>query len=107
MLGIVYVPAKNIIYYTMTGKDAFRIEADGKPEIIEAHPTREQELPVHTEGLSESYEGKPEYNQQPASRALSMCLIAEGKLMRAFHSPTLWNGRLPGLMQSLRPQVRQ
>ena len=45
MLGIVYVPAKNTIYYTMTGKDAFRIEAGGKPGIFEAHATRDQKLP--------------------------------------------------------------
>jgi 3'(2'),5'-bisphosphate nucleotidase len=80
VLGIVYVPAKNIIYYTMTGKDAFRVEADGKPEIIEARATRETGLPVDREGLSESHEAKLEYSPQPASRAMSMCLIAEGKL---------------------------
>ena len=49
VLGIVYAPEKNTTYFTMTGKDAFRIEAGGEPEIIEAYAARDQKLPAHTE----------------------------------------------------------
>jgi 3'-phosphoadenosine 5'-phosphosulfate (PAPS) 3'-phosphatase len=80
VLGIVYVPAKNTIYYTMTGKDAFRIEADGKPILIEAYTTKEQKQPALTEQGEISRGAKMEYAPQPASTALSMCLTTEGKL---------------------------
>ena len=79
VLGIVYVPAKNTIYYTMTGKDAFRIEAGGKPGIFEAHATRDQKLPAHTEQGDISHGTLLECTPKPASKALTMCLAAEGK----------------------------
>lgn len=80
VLGIVHAPAKNTIYYTMTGKDAFRIEADGKPGIIESRAPRGQELPAHMEQKKLSRGIQLENIPHPASIALSMCLAAEGKL---------------------------
>jgi 3'(2'), 5'-bisphosphate nucleotidase len=80
VLGIIHAPVKNIIYYSMNSKDAFRIEAGKKQEIIEAHANREQKLPTHTGREGTSHQKKMDESTQPASIALAMCLTAEGKL---------------------------
>jgi 3'-phosphoadenosine 5'-phosphosulfate (PAPS) 3'-phosphatase len=80
VLGIVYAPAKNILYYAMTGKDAFRIEANGNLEILGSHITRDHTLAVRKDQGDKSHDIDLEYSPQLASKALSICLAAEGKL---------------------------
>lgn len=80
VLGIVHVPIKNTSYYTMAGKSAFRIKAGGKPEIIRAHTVPENKLTANGEQRGKVPDTKLEYIPVPASIALSICLVAEGKL---------------------------
>lgn len=81
VLGIVYAPAKKITYYTTTGKNAIRITAGGERETIDIPATSTQKLPPQIE-QDEMLEGALlEYEPQPASKALSMCLAAEGKIV--------------------------
>lgn len=68
VMGIVFVPTRNILYYSMTGKESFRAEANGTPEILESYLTRVREL-AHDKTLENS--------PQPASTALSICLAIE------------------------------
>ena len=64
----------------MLGKGAFKIEAGEKTLMIEAHAARHQQLATHSEDSKKLRGTQLQYSPQPASIALSMCLVAEGRL---------------------------
>ena len=68
VMGIVFVPTGNILYYAMTGKGSYRAEANETPETLESYLTRVREP---------ARDKTPENSPQPASTALAICLAAE------------------------------
>jgi len=71
-VGVVYAPVQDTVYYASAGNAAFRIDHGGDPQRIE-----QQDSPDQTQSRLPS-EGQQ--NDSPAimSKALAICLIAEG-----------------------------
>lgn len=80
VLGIVYVPAKNTLYYSMMGKGAFRLSDGREPDIVKASPPRGVNSASHAEDAEKSHNSTLHCGQQPASKALSMCMVASGEI---------------------------
>jgi 3'-phosphoadenosine 5'-phosphosulfate (PAPS) 3'-phosphatase len=78
ILGVVCAPGLDTIYYAMTGKGAFKIEHGGEPRCIEPRKKSDHKLPSPADPSQLSFKSQQENRPAPASKALAMCLVAEG-----------------------------
>ncbi len=69
--GVVYAPVTDTVYYARIGKGAFKMEGAAEPRRL---GVRENLGPITTTISAQRKQGPT-----PASRALSMCLVAEGQ----------------------------
>lgn len=88
VLGVVYVPAKEITYYAEKGKGSFKQQDGQEPQRIFSEPAdKEQPLTIvesrsHASKETEQYleeEGVKVGERIPAGSSLKFCLVAEGK----------------------------
>lgn len=90
ILGIVYAPAKNKLYYALRGQGCFKVEGSKAPIAIHARRNRSFEKLIvvgsrsHADNELEKYvnEMKQQYQTVEfiaAGSSLKFCLIAEGK----------------------------
>ena len=86
VLGVIYAPALNLLYYAGQGLGAWKREAGGQPERILSRPP----LPGHAVRVAESRSHPSEELEQylktikvaervPAGSSLKFCWVAEGK----------------------------
>lgn len=80
ILGVVYAPAMDKVYYATAGKDAFMIERDNAPVIINQHKENDVGISPTMEFSPPSCEENQKANQTSFNQALAMCMVAEGKL---------------------------
>jgi len=69
--GVVYAPVTDTVYYARIGKGAFKMEGAAEPRRLDV---RENLGPQVTAISAQKKQGP-----SPASRALAMCLVAEGQ----------------------------
>ena len=86
IIGVVYVPAIDKVYYAAAGKDAFIIEHDNAPVCITRYKENDAGNSPGMESSLLSSEDHQENNNTSYNRTLAMCMVAEGKLETA-HLP--------------------
>ncbi|HWQ94354.1 MAG TPA: inositol monophosphatase family protein [Gammaproteobacteria bacterium] len=69
--GVVYAPVMDTVYYARIGKGAFKMEGAAEPRRLDVR----ENLGPKTTAISAQKKQGP----TPASRALAMCLVAEGQ----------------------------
>lgn len=90
ILGVIYVPVKDIFYYAQKGKGSFKIEKGASAQPIQASQQTTQEKLVVVGSRSHGSETlnafieekKAEYNEVElisSGSSLKFCLVAEGK----------------------------
>jgi len=89
-LGVVYLPAKDILYYAIKGKGSFKVEQNSKPVKISARQLKDNKELIIMGSRSHSNQELQDYVDQkrkeyesvefiPAGSSLKFTLIAEGK----------------------------
>jgi len=81
IMGVVYVPALDKVYYAQAGSNAFVIEHDKDPVIITQHKENDVKISHTMESKSASPVETLKPNQASFNHSLAMCMVAEGKLM--------------------------
>jgi len=80
IMGVVYAPAIDRVYYATAGKEALMIEGNNSPVEISRHGKNNAgDSPGTVTGLPPS-ENNQEKNNASLNKALAMCMVAEGKL---------------------------
>jgi 3'(2'),5'-bisphosphate nucleotidase len=69
--GVVYAPVTDTVYYARIGKGAFKMEGNEAPRRLDALETLGTKANVTPE--------HEKHTPMPGSRALTMCLVAEGR----------------------------
>ncbi len=87
VLGVLYIPAKNQLFYAQKGKGSFRINENGESEqIFSTRATRKQPLKVAASRSHQSRSLHDELNEMgieideliEAGSSLKFCLVAQG-----------------------------
>jgi 3'(2'), 5'-bisphosphate nucleotidase len=85
MIGVVYVPVKDLVYYAKAGEPAYKMDTGGKAEKInvrssvQGHPVAVAGSRSHAgESLIEFLNNLGEYELFSMGSALKSCLVAEG-----------------------------
>jgi len=85
LLGVVYAPVFEKIYYGMKGEGAFRVEGNGVPESIHTRQADPEQLRVLTSRrhrapvLDKFLQGLPSCDPLPMGSSLKFCVLAEGE----------------------------
>jgi 3'(2'), 5'-bisphosphate nucleotidase len=88
VLGVVYIPADDILYYATQGEGAFKQKGASAPKKIEHTPYKKGEsariMVSRSHGGSDTREKLAEMNIEvseeiPSGSSLKFCLVAEGK----------------------------
>ncbi len=80
ILGVVYAPVLDKVYYATVGEDAFMVEHDNAPVSISRHKENDTGVSPTMESNPPSSEINQIANQTSFNKALTMCMVAEGKL---------------------------
>ena len=78
ILGVVYAPVIDTVYYAMKGKDAFRICGNADPVKLVSQAGNEQGQPGDLDIPSLLNKTRPKTGPGRSYNALSVCLLAEG-----------------------------
>lgn len=76
--GVVYAPISGTIYYAMAGKGAFKVESGEQPVRINVHDADGGEAASSLGHKPTCLSQKAENTPATASKALMMCMLAEG-----------------------------
>jgi 3'-phosphoadenosine 5'-phosphosulfate (PAPS) 3'-phosphatase len=79
ILGVVYAPALDKVYYAEAGNNALVIERDKDPVVITHHKENDIDISPAMESKSASSVEDQKSNQAIFNTPLAMCMIAEGK----------------------------
>ena len=78
ILGVVYAPVIDTVYYAMKGKGAFRVSGNGEPVKIVSQAENKQEQPGDLDIPRYLNNSRLQGGPGPSYNALTMCLLAEG-----------------------------
>ena len=88
VLGVVYLPAKDVLYYSKKGEGAFKVNGNGKAERISVKKAAAEMIAIAgsrshgSEEMIEYLHQKEKAHQKvdflPAGSSLKFCMVAEG-----------------------------
>jgi 3'(2'), 5'-bisphosphate nucleotidase len=78
-LGIIYAPSLDTVYYATVGNKAFKIDRAGYQKRIEAHNNPDRKLSISSDRSRLPSEARRNKSPATMSKALAICLAAEGK----------------------------